>query len=229
MANFYGGVPGPQGKQGEQGTTGPQGPQGLSIKEVRLQGQFNATSSAKNTYEIIDSENNVIGTFDIYNGAEGQLEGQTIPVILTEYIDNPTNEKVYSADYINDNLITNAGLEGKGYLTDQDLSDYATKDEIPDVTNFATKDEIPSLNDYAKKSYVQKQIETIEIPSLEGYAKTEDLDSYVTKTAADTDYVAKDQVVATNGIYKARGTCFATAENWSTMGVADGQIVWVYG
>ena len=109
MANFYGGIPGPQGKQGEQGATGPQGPQGFSIKEVRLQGQFNATSSAKNTYEIIDSENNVIGTFDIYNGAEGQLEGQTIPVITTVKDESGSTEKVYNTGYINsvlDNIQT---------------------------------------------------------------------------------------------------------------------------
>lgn len=226
MANFYGGIPGPRGPQGE-GIQGERGEQGFSIKEVRLSGEFKTESGAENTYEIISTEkeengdNKIIGTFTVYNGAEGQLEGNTIPVILTEYVDNPTNEKVYSADYINDNLITNAGLEGKGYLTDQDLSNYATKDDIPDLDGYATKNEIPSLNGYATEDYVQEQIGTIEIPSLEGY---------VTKDVADGAYVAKDQVVGIEGDFKARGTYIAAKANWdNTMDMEPGQIVWVYG
>jgi hypothetical protein len=73
-----------------------------------------------------------------------------------------------------------------------DTSNYATKDEIPDTSLFVTgeyvqtainqsipnmseyakKDEIPSLDGYATEEYVNGAI-----PSLDGYAKTEDIPS----------------------------------------------------
>jgi hypothetical protein len=32
-----------------------------------------------------------------------------------------------------------------------DLSDYATKDELPDLSDYATKDELPDLTGYVTK------------------------------------------------------------------------------
>lgn len=76
---------------------------------------------------------------------------------------------------------------------DVDLTGYATEDyvdnavdniAIPDVSNFvdgkyvqtAINESLPDLSDYALKS---------EIPSLEGYAKTSDLDTFITESQVD--------------------------------------------
>jgi hypothetical protein len=63
-----------------------------------------------------------------------------------------------------------------GYVTQEDIKDLATKEEVNeavsnvevDLTGYAKTTDIPSLEGYAK---------TTDIPSLEGYAKTEDIPS----------------------------------------------------
>lgn len=108
-----------------------------------------------------------------------------------------------------------------------DITPLATKDElntvktsIPSIADLATKAEvtavenkIPSLADYATQEFVQNKINGIQIPSLDGYAKTTDLDTLATKAevkALETRVetlenngggvqggVTKDEVVAT--------------------------------
>ena len=88
--------------------------------------------------------------------------------------------------------ITESELNEKGYLTQhQDLSDYAKKDQIPDVSGFIT--EIPkeyitetelseSLAGLASEEYVNKAIEQIDFPEtdLTDYAKTADVATQIT-------------------------------------------------
>jgi len=70
----------------------------------------------------------------------------------------------------------------KAGSTDVDLSNYATKDEIPSTDGFATKDElnalnIPSVEGLASESYVNEKVAAIEIPSTEGFATKEELNA----------------------------------------------------
>ncbi len=64
-----------------------------------------------------------------------------------------------------------------------DMSEYAKKSEIKevDLSNYATKSELPSLEGYAK---------TEDIPSLDGYAKTEDLPTVDLSGYATTSEIA---------------------------------------
>ena len=83
-----------------------------------------------------------------------------------------------------------------------DLTDYAKKTDIPDVTNFATKDELPDLTDYAKKS---------DIPDVSAFVTENEVDEKVAteiaKVVADApedfdtlkemaDYIASDKTKA---------------------------------
>ena len=65
---------------------------------------------------------------------------------------------------------------------DVDLSNYATKDEIPSTEGFATKEDlnalnIPSVEGLASETYVNEKVAAIEIPSTEGFATKEDLNA----------------------------------------------------
>ena len=70
-------------------------------------------------------------------------------------------------------------LEGAGYITEEALSDLATKEEIPDVSNFATKEEIPSVDGLASEEFVTNKISEIEIPDVTPYAKSSELSGLV--------------------------------------------------
>ena len=48
------------------------------------------------------------------------------------------------------------------YVTKEELNDYALKSELPDVSNLATKDEIPSLDGYATIVELENKVDKIE-------------------------------------------------------------------
>ena len=105
--------------------------------------------------------------------AEAQLEGKDVD--LTGYA-------------------TEDWVEGKGYLTDQDLSGYAKTEDIPSLEGYAKTSDIPSLDGYAKTSDIpslEGYAKTSDIPSLEGYAKTDDipsLEGYATEKYVDDKF-----------------------------------------
>ena len=70
----------------------------------------------------------------------------------------------------------------KAGSADVDLSNYATKDEIPSSESFATKEElnalnIPSVEGLASESYVDEKVAAIEIPSTDGFATKDELNA----------------------------------------------------
>ena len=71
-----------------------------------------------------------------------------------------------------DGYVTETELEAKGYLTEhQDLSNYATKNEIPDVSGFIT--EIPE--EYVTETELSAKGYLTEHQDLSAYAKTSDI------------------------------------------------------
>ena len=109
----------------------------------------------------------------------------------------------------------------KAGSADVDLSNFATKDEIPSTEGFATKEElnalnIPSVEGLASESYVNEKVDAIEIPSvptkvgeLENDANyitlsdvpATDLSGYYTKSDVDgkiADYATKEELNALN-------------------------------
>ena len=106
------------------------------------------------------------------------------------------------------------------YLTDSDLDDYAKKSDITDVSNFATKNEIPSLEGLASKDWVegkgyltahQSRVDYAlksdipdvsglasksEIPSVEGLASEQWVQNqrYLTSHQSLGDYALKSEI-----------------------------------
>ena len=77
-----------------------------------------------------------------------------------------------------------------GYLTEhQDLSNYATKSEIPDVSNFVTSEqipntdefvtrgELPNFSEFATTSQLDDKADRSELPDVSNFATTSQLDN----------------------------------------------------
>ena len=111
----------------------------------------------------------------------------------------------------------------KAGSADVDLSNYATKDEIPSTEGFATKEElnalnIPSVEGLASESYVDEKVAAIEIPSTEGFATKEDLNALNIPSVeglASESYV--DEKVAAIEIPSTEG--FATKEELNALNI----------
>lgn len=83
-------------------------------------------------------------------------------------------------------LATETWVNKQGFLTQhQDLSNYATKDEIPDVSGYITEEQLLA-KDYADKAYVTEEIAKA---STGGEI---DLSSYLSKVEATETYVTKE-------------------------------------
>ena len=92
--------------------------------------------------------------------------------------------------------------EIKDYVDEEigkiDFSDYATKEEIPDISNLATKDEIPDISNLAEKSEIpdiSNLAEKSEIPDVSEFAtrsELPDVSDFITKEVDDlTNYELK--------------------------------------
>ena len=95
-----------------------------------------------------------------------------------------TNDNGFISEIPNE-YITETELNEKGYLTEhQDLSNYATKDELfsKDYNDLTNKPTIPSLNGYATESFVSNAIANAQLSGdkevdLSGYATKDELNS----------------------------------------------------
>ena len=111
----------------------------------------------------------------------------------------------------------------KAGSADVDLSNYATKGEIPSTEGFATKEDlnalnIPSVEGLASETYVNEKVAAIEIPSTEGFATKEELNALnipsVEGLASETyvnEKVAAIEIPSTDG--------FATKEELNALNI----------
>ena len=160
--------------------------EGNSI-EIKDDGIYVASTDLSGLVEKVDGKG--LSTNDLTNE-------------MVEKIGNTyTKDETYSCAEV-DEAITNAQLGGE----DVDLSSYATKEYVDE----ALKD--VDLTGYATETFVTDKIAEIEIPSLEGYAKTEDIptvtndltdelksnyDSAVTKAHEHTNATVLDGITDT--------------------------------
>ena len=137
--------------------------------------------------------------------------------------------------------VTDTELNAKGYLTQQDLSDYALKTDIPSLDGYATTQyvdnaiaNIPSGGTVDLSDYYTKEETNALIPSTDGLATTEYVDNAVSNipTTDLSNYYTKnetysktevDTLVANSGgsggggasgVTYAYDTEIATGETW---------------
>ncbi len=145
------------------------------------------------------------------------LTGYATESFVTEKIseiDIPSTEGLATETFVHE-MIAKAELEDK----EADLEAYYTKDQvdalIPDVSNFATKDELPSTEGFATTDYVDGKIAEVtpptnvsELTNDAGYITTDDLpdtSAFITReeveaknylTSIPDEYVTSDELLA---------------------------------
>ena len=97
-------------------------------------------------------------------------------------------------------------IENANYVTEDALSNLASEEfvtekiseiEIPDVSNLATKDEIPDVSNLASETFVTEKISEIEIPDVSNLATKDeipDVSNFVTSSDVDTAIENADHV-----------------------------------
>lgn len=138
---------------------------------------------------------------------ESELEGKGYLTQHQSLDDYAKKSELFNKDY-NDllnkpEIPSIAGLATEQYVTDAiskipdvDLSNYATKSDLPNLEEYAKKSDIPSVADFATKDELANAIEAIEHPTV-------DLTDYVTKDAIKdfiseipAEYVTEDELDA---------------------------------
>ena len=133
---------------------------------------------------------------------------------ITEYDDTEVKESIANltdtkADKTElDAYVTDTELTDKGYATETWVNEQGFLTQHQDLSNYATKDELPSLDGYATESYVTEQISNIPSVDLTDYAKKNeipDVSGYITeeqllaKDYADKAYVTEEIAKASTG------------------------------
>ena len=164
------------GMQGPPGPEGKPGPEGVAGKGFPVGGLANQILAKKSDadYDTEWIDNNAKGNVESVNGKTGQvtLTAEDVGATTEQWVNQQNYLKSIPSEYI-----TETELDAKGYLTEhQDISNLATKDEVPTKTsqlindsNFLTEHQ--DLTGYATEGYVDNKVSEID---LSGYAlKTE--------------------------------------------------------
>ena len=139
------------------------------------------------TKEYVDNSISNIPTTDLTGYATEEYVNNAISNIPSVDLSNYyTKEETNMLIPSLDGYVTDTELEAKGYLTEhQDLSNYATKDEIPDVSGFIT--EIPE--EYVTETELSAKGYLTEHQDLSAYAKTTDIPTTLPANGGNSDTV----------------------------------------
>lgn len=164
----------------------------------------------KNKSDITRLENAV------YNLAENKLDESVLDSLATkDYVASEiAKAEIADKDIDLSNYYTKSETEmfvkaAIADIPDVDLSDYAKKDEIPDISNFITKSELDSMNlvsqDKLSQEYVSKEtyeesivdinekIDNIEIPDTSNFATKDDLNNLATIEYINNNYISNTE------------------------------------
>ena len=205
------------GMQGPPGPEGKPGPEGVAGKGFPVGGLANQILAKKSDadYDTEWIDNNAKGNVESVNGKTGQvtLTAEDVGATTEQWVNQQNYLKSIPSEYI-----TETELDAKGYLTEhQDISNLATKDEVPTKTsqlindsNFLTEhQDISNLATKAEVSEVENKIPTkvsqlendkgylTEHQDLTGYAKKTDIpdvSGFITEIPAE--YVTDDELNA---------------------------------
>ena len=125
------------------------GKDGKSIVDVQIEGQFDDASEAKNTYDCIDEDGNVVGSFIVANGAQGKIGKSIKSVELVGELDESDGAiNTYNCIDEDDNVIgtfsvTNGhqGIPGKSVKSIVLAGNYDSSDEAVNVYNCIDSDD----------------------------------------------------------------------------------------
>ena len=121
--------------------------------------------------------------------------------------------------------ITVPSVEGfiKGTEVDAKLVDYAKKTEVE--TTYAKKAELPDVSGLATKAEVTSAVAAVEVPSIEGLAKTTDVEAKLADYAKTTDieaaYVKKTELPSIEGLAKTTEVDTKLADYAKTADIAN--------
>ena len=139
------------------------------------------------TKEYVDNSISNIPTTDLTGYATEEYVNNAISNIPSADLSNYyTKEETNMLIPSLDGYVTDTELEAKGYLTEhQDLSNYATKDEIPDVSGFIT--EIPE--EYVTETELSAKGYLTEHQDLSAYAKKTEIPTTLPANGGNADTV----------------------------------------
>ena len=174
------------GMQGPPGPEGKPGPEGVAGKGFPVGGLANQILAKKSDadYDTEWIDNNAKGNVESVNGKTGKvtLTAEDVGATTEQWVNQQNYLKSIPSEYI-----TETELDAKGYLTEhQDISNLATKDEVPTKTsqlindsNFLTEHQ--DLTGYATEGYVDNKVSEID---LSGYALKTEIPTVPTNVSA---------------------------------------------
>ena len=121
--------------------------------------------------------------------------------------------------------ITVPSVEGfiKGTEVDAKLVDYAKKTEVE--TTYAKKTELPDVSGLATKAEVTSAVAAVEVPSIEGLAKTTEVEAKLADYAKTTDieaaYAKKTELPSIEGLAKTTEVDTKLADYAKTADIAN--------
>ena len=106
-------------------------------------------------------------------------------------VDNTQLESIHSTI---DTLATKSELNI--YALKDDIEDFITSDDLPDLSNYVQTDDLPDLSNYVEKEEIENFITSNDLPDLSNYVQTDDLPDLSNYVQTD----ALSNYVQTNGL-----------------------------
>lgn len=137
----------------------------------------------------------------LIEGTGIKIENNVISVVSGQGLQEVSHDNTLVGKGVEDNKLgVNTDViatkdDIKDFVTDDDLEDYAKKEDIPDVSNFATKDEIPDVSNFPTKGEVASEYQPKGDYALVGdsYTKKESDEKYALKGDVPTDVYTKGE------------------------------------
>lgn len=163
------------GQQGKDGEKGADGLDGVGISKIEKIG----TVDLVDTYRITFTDNSTFD-YEVTNGKDG-TGGGTVDAPIESIsvngvnVEPDENKNVDITVPSTEGLVSETWVNEQGFLTEhQDLSNYATKDEIPSLDDYAKSSELPTkVSDLANDSNFQTADDIT--ATLAPYAKSTDV------------------------------------------------------
>lgn len=143
-----------KGETGQTGSTGPKGDPGTSVASIQRTSGTGAAGTT-DTYTMYDSDDEAIGTFTVYNGADGLGSGDMLKSV---YDPQGKNTDIFA--YVDDAIDAIPTPDVSGQIQEHNTSETAHQDireaiptKVSDLTNdsgYLTAESDPTVPAWAK-------------------------------------------------------------------------------